>query len=212
MTPEFYRAVDPIFLTMLDLLERVEAGLPTNEVDERLRLRRVLDQCEAHLGASEQWQLAKFALVCWIDEMLVETPWPGAEWWKNNVLEVEYFNSRLRNEMFYVKAQEASALTNRDALEVFYVCVVMGFRGLYREPDAAAMLAEPRGLPPDLESWSRQTALSIRLGQGLPSLDHAPGEGSGAPPLESTPFLVGTSLLAIFLMTFTAIALVFRPG
>jgi type VI secretion system protein ImpK len=109
-------------------------------------------------------------------------------------MEVELFNTRLCNEQFYVKAKEASTLARRDALEVFYVCVVLGFRGLYRDPMAAAMLAEPRGLPPDLEMWARQTAMAIQLGQGRPPITDSSVAGAGAQPMEG-PFLLIASAL-----------------
>ena len=136
-----------------------------------------------------------------IDEVLLETPWAGQEWWNNNVLEVELFNTRLCNEQFYVKAQEASTLTRRDALEVFYVCVVLGFRGLYREPTLAAMLTEAHGLPPDLETWSEQTALAIRLGQGRPTLTQWGPELAGAPPRRARQFVAWSWLAAATLST-----------
>ena len=67
-------------------------------------------------------------------------------------------------------------MTRRDALEVFYVCVVLGFRGLYAMPEAA-FLAEQLGLPPDLESWAARTAKMITLGQGRPPFLAAPRPG-----------------------------------
>lgn len=207
MTPQFYRAVDPIFLTVLDLLERIAQRRRTDMLDERLKIKAALDQGGALIGQSDQWELAKYALVSWIDEVLVEAPWDGAEWWNNNTLEVELFNTRVCNEVFYTRAQEASAQTNRDALEVFYVCVVLGFRGLYREESETRSLADPLGLPPDLETWARQTVMAVRLGQGLPSLHTAPREGAGAPPLESTPLLVWSAVTTIFLLALSAIAL-----
>ena len=48
-----------------------------------------VDYAEAALGGGLEWELAKYALVSWIDEILVETPWSGRDWWSNNVLEVQ---------------------------------------------------------------------------------------------------------------------------
>jgi len=183
MTPQFSQAVDPIFLYVLDLLDRIDGHFPLSVHDERIRLRALLDQAEAILGAGEQWDLAKYAIVSWIDEMMVKVEWPHREWWSNNVMEVELFNSRLCFEQFYIRAQQASSLTKRDALEVFYVCAVLGFRGLYADEQSAAMFAQQHGLPPTMAIWAKQTAMSIRLGQGRPALS-APGrEVLGAPPL-----------------------------
>jgi hypothetical protein len=80
-----------------------------------------------------------------------------------------------------MKGKEAASLASKDALEVFYVGVVLGFRGLYRDPTAAAILAEPRGLPLDLETWAKQTSMAIQLGQGRPQISEATNHRS-APP------------------------------
>jgi type VI secretion system protein ImpK len=164
--------------------------------DERSRIRGLIDQGEAIVGSSEEWELIKYGLVSWIDEMLVETPWDGRDWWSNNVLEVELFNTRLCNEEFYAKAREASTHARRDALEVFYVCVVLGFRGLYRDPAMAAVLTQSLELPPDLETWARQAVMSIRLGQGRPALAAPAREIRGAPPQHTRRLMVWSWLAA----------------
>jgi len=199
MTPKFAQAVDPVLLRILGLLDRISRGESPSPQEERLQVCALLDQGEALVGAGQEWDLAKYALVSWIDEVLLETPWDGREWWGNNVLEVELFNTRLCNEQFYVRAQEASTLARRDALEVFYVCVVLGFRGLYRDPEMAHMFTGARGLPPDLESWSKQASLSIRLGQGRPELAPPIREVHGAPPLGTKPLVAKSWLSAVLL-------------
>ena len=207
MTPKFAQAVDPIFLHVLDLLDRIARQEDPSAQEERLKIRALLDQGEAIVGGGTAWELAKYALVSWVDEMLVDASWHGQEWWSNNVLEVELFKTRLCNEQFYVRAREASSSSSRDALEVFYVCVVLGFRGLYREPTLAALLVETHDLPHDLESWAKQVSMSIRLGQGRPALGGPTREIRGAPPLMSKaltvwPWLVASMLLASNIVAF----------
>jgi len=199
MTPKFAQAVDPVLLHVLGLLERIGRDERPSPQEERLQIVALLDQAEAIVGVGQEWELAKYALVSWIDEVLLELPWDGREWWNNNVLEVETFNTRLCNERFYTRAQEASTLPRRDALEVFYVCVVLGFRGLYREPELAAMLTQSNGLPDTLDGWARQTALAIRLGQGRPALAGPRSEVQGAPPLRSQPLVLWSWLTATLL-------------
>jgi len=205
MTPKFSKAVDPVFLHVLGLLERIGRDENPPVEEERARIRGWLGQAEGHLGHGQDWQLAKYALVSWIDDVLIDAPWDGRGWWKENALEVEIFNTRLRNEQFYIKAKEASSLAQKDALEVFYVCAVLGFRGLYRDPVAAAALAEPRELPPDLESWAKQTAMAIRLGQGRPPISDASQPSQWAPPLEGPFTLIWSVFLGVILTVFIVI-------
>jgi type VI secretion system protein ImpK len=203
MTPTFAAAVDPIFLHVLGLLERISNNESPSPSEERTAINNWLRNAEALLGQKQDWELAKYALVAWIDDMLIEAPWDGRLWWKENALEVELFNTRDRATVFYTKAKDAAKLTRRDALEVFYVCVVLGFRGLYRD-SAAAFLADQLGLPPDLDSWARQAAKSIQLGQGRPPIQAAPIPGEGAPPLEGRYLLIGTALLGVVLAMLSA--------
>ncbi len=98
---------------------------------------------------------------------------------------------------FTPKPKLASSLTAKDALEVFYLCVVLGFRGLYRDPAAAAVLAPPRGLPADLETWARQTSAAVASGLGRPGISDATQPGEGAPPLEGLTTLVSSALTGV---------------
>jgi type VI secretion system protein ImpK len=200
MTPQFAQAVDPIFLAMLNLLDQIGQNQPVSPQNERYRIVAAVDHAEGALGGGVEWELAKYALVAWIDEMLVETPWSGRDWWSNNVLEVEYFNTRLCNERFYTKAQEASGQSRRDALEVFYNCVILGFRGLYRDPNLASSLTAANGLPPDLLSWTKQTAMAIRLGQGRPPLPRPRREIQGVAPLGRRSTVVWSCAIAVMLL------------
>jgi type VI secretion system protein ImpK len=198
MTPNFAQAIDPILMYVLALLDRISRGAKPEPGEEKAKIRALIDEAEARLGAMTEWNLAKYALVSWIDEMLIEALWDGREWWGNNILEVELFNSRQCHEQFFLKAQQASTITGRDAVEVFYVCVILGFRGLYQDAQTAILVAQSLNLPADLKQWARQTALSIRLGQGRDPLSGPGGEIEGAPPLRSRASVIWPWLAATF--------------
>jgi type VI secretion system protein ImpK len=197
MTPNFAQAVDPIFLYVLALLDRISKDAKPKPQEERARIRALIDEAEARLGSGTEWELAKYGIVSWIDEMLVDAYWDGREWWSNNVLEIELFNTRECNEKFYVKAQQASTVSGRDALEVFYVCVILGFRGLYHNMEADSVIAPSLNLPFSLVEWAKQTALSVRLGQGRDALSTPTSEIHGAPPLRSRSNVVWPWLVTV---------------
>jgi type VI secretion system protein ImpK len=209
MTPKFAQAIDPVMLHVLGLLDRISRDERPAPVDERLRIRGLIDQAEALLGASEQWRLGKYALAAWTDEMLVDAPWDGRDWWSNNVLEMELFSSRECYDRFYILAKEASTLSTRDALEVFYICVVLGFRGLYRDPEFSSSTIQTLGLPPTLEAWARQAAMAIRLGQGRPNITGKKRDLSGAPPLRGRYVALWTSLVFAMAATVLAVMLLY---
>jgi type VI secretion system protein ImpK len=205
MTPEFAKAVDPVFMYVLNLLDRIEQEQAPDPEEERVRIRGRLDQAEAMLGQGQDWQLAKYGLVSWIDEVLIDAPWPASTWWKENSLEWELFRSLERSEQFYLKAKEASTLRRKDALEVFYVAVVLGFRGLYRDPARTEALHEPLDLPADLETWSKQTSMAIELGRGIPPISDGSVPIAGAPPLDGPFTLIWASVAGVVLTVLAAI-------
>ncbi len=207
MSPEFAAAVDPVVRHLLDLVDRMTAGEVVDPQDVRRRVVDRLERAEAMVGATAEWPLAKYALVAWTDELLLDVDWAGREWWSNNVLEVEQFRSRDCSERFFVKAEEARRLSSPDALEVFYDCVVLGFRGMYRSPEVARSLSRPDGLPDSLQAWCKRTAMALQRSGATP-LVHDGTPPLGAPPRSARPWVVGTALL-LFALTVVDV-LVFR--
>jgi type VI secretion system protein ImpK len=210
MTPEFSKKIDPVFLYVLGLLERIEQGESPPPNVEQERIRGLIDRAEADFGNREDWRLAKYALVSWIDEVLIEAPWTGNKWWEDHVLEFELFGTRNRADEFYFRADDAAKLTRKDALEVYYVGAVLGFRGMYRDAASGNL---PDHFPPDLESWARKQAMTIQLSQGLPRITGSPGASQKAGPLEGKFRLVGASAIAACLAVLNIIAvwLIFSP-
>ena len=164
MTPRFAEAVDPIFLYVLHLLERIDDGQAVSPQEEQRLIESLIRQADEMLGLnSAEWHQAKYALVAWIDEMLVDAHvWPGLDWWRENVLEWNLFKTRRCNEMFYVRANESVNQSAFDALEVYYVCVLLGFRGLYRDPQKSTTLIDRHGLRPDAQSWAIEVSNLIQ--------------------------------------------------
>ena len=202
MSPEFSSAVDPIFSYVLSTMDEIEGGKTPLAEDVSSRVRGLIDQAEQRLGQRDDWQLAKYALVAWVDDLFIEAPWEGRAWWENNRLEFQFFRSANAFTVFYARAKEASKVARKDALEVFYICVVLGFRGIYGDPSGVSDIDE-FDLPPSLEEWARRTAMSIQLGQGRPRLLEQGRPGAGAPPLEGKYLFIGASLLAVMLTAIT---------
>ena len=75
MTPKHSIAVDPVFLHVLNLLDRIQDGSDPDPREEKIQIRALLDQGEALIGSGENWELTKYALVSWIDEVLVSSSW-----------------------------------------------------------------------------------------------------------------------------------------
>jgi type VI secretion system protein ImpK len=164
MTPRFAEAVDPILLHVFSLLERIDSGATISPSEEKRNLEGLLRQADARLAAqSATWEPAKYAIVAWIDEMLVDAHiWNGQDWWRENVLEWSQFKTRRCNDLYYMNANSALNLGADDALQMIYVCVMLGFRGLYRDPRVNRGLIDKHGLAADLPTWGGEFATIVR--------------------------------------------------
>ncbi|WP_436715672.1 DotU family type IV/VI secretion system protein [Roseiconus lacunae] len=160
MTPRFADAVDPILIHAFSLMQRIDGATEISPAEEKRTLEGLFQQADQRLqGFSDDWELAKYALASWIDEMLVDAHiWSGQDWWRDNVLEWSLFKSRRCNDLFYVNANRALNSGFDDALQLIYVCVLLGFRGLYRDPHLNRMLIDKHGLPPELPTWASEYA------------------------------------------------------
>lgn len=186
MTPRFAAAADPIFRQGLRLLDRIQRGDVLDPQEEQHLLLGYLEQGRIIAGATHEWDLAEYALVSWLDEMLVDTPWNGQDWWSNNVLERTLYQTRECHERFYLLAAQAAETARRDALQIFHDCIVLGFRGLYRQATGATELTRRHGLPPTIAEWLRRTQLSIRVGDHRRPLAGAVRIVQGARPLTAS--------------------------
>ena len=91
---------------------------------------------------TEQFLGIRYALACWLDELfIVDSPWD--QQWNEKKLEVALYGSAERAWLFWEQARKAEGRPEGDALEVFFLCVVLGFRGELRgEPDEAPELGQ----------------------------------------------------------------------
>jgi type VI secretion system protein ImpK len=203
MSPAFAAIVDPIFLKVIALVERVDKN-DVNAPDwERQSLETAIREAEAQATDANSWNLAKYALASWIDDLMISASWRGRDWWENNSLEFALFKSRDRATKFFVKAKEAADLPRRDALEVSYLCVVLGFRGLYKLPEAQ-IIAGQLNLPMTLAGWLKNTAAAVQTRHGRPPIRETPQAPSGAPPLESRFHIVGAAVVTVILAIIAA--------
>ena len=135
MNDSFARLVSPVFQRLIDLLQQVAQGESPALGPAREQLWIALEEAEQQAGGSSQlahdFALAKHALVYWIDEVLINSTWSHAMEWRQQILEWDIYQERLRADRFYEKAHEAEALATTDPLETFYLCVALGFRGRY---------------------------------------------------------------------------------
>jgi len=94
----------------------------------------------------------RYILACWLDEIMIDTAWGGE--WREKTLEQALYKTRERAWKFWEQSRKAETRPGSDALEVIFLCVMLGFRGdLIEEPDK-------------LRSWVTTTQTRITQSQG----------------------------------------------
>ncbi|MBX9656587.1 DotU family type IV/VI secretion system protein [bacterium] len=185
--------VYPTILYVLELLDRIYGRKPGPTPDPREefpRLKQYLGQLDSGKATRED-ELAKSALIYWIDEVLINSPWPHANKWKDHTLEREFYDARDRAYEFYEKAKIARTLSPADPLETYYLCVALGFLGIYREgefkprasgPAPPSNPQKPANAPPQKQKPAPRKAMDSWFGEA----DHKE-EDAWDLPEESSP-------------------------
>lgn len=135
MTESFARLVDPFVQETLQYLEGFSepASRHPGLVEVHNRLVSLLEEARQAAVSlprpREYLELAESALVYWADEVLIRSRWMHASVWRRDgLLEQALYHDNVGGDEFFTKAERARA-ESRDALETFFLCVTLGFRG-----------------------------------------------------------------------------------
>jgi type IV/VI secretion system ImpK/VasF family protein len=141
MTDAFSDLVMPIFREVIDLKDRLSwrRDLPSlEEVKQQTRLwiEAAEQRAQADDGLASEFALAKYGFVAWIDEVLTDSSWGQSVGWgsEDHVLEWNLYKTNLRAGRFYEKSEDAYAAVSQsrsstDPLEIYLLCVALGFQG-----------------------------------------------------------------------------------
>jgi type VI secretion system protein ImpK len=142
--------VHEVLIHGLRLRERADAGEPVDLENEQATLKKLVLEPRAQgwadyagegpspdksiLGtaaglrrSSDQFLGIRYALVCWLDEIMIDSPLRDA--WNDRKLETELYGTNMRAEEFWRQAKKAEAKLGSDAAEVYFLCSMLGFRG-----------------------------------------------------------------------------------
>ncbi|MDQ3800268.1 MAG: type IVB secretion system protein IcmH/DotU, partial [Acidobacteriota bacterium] len=123
----------PVF----DLILRLQSGIvkPSNEL--RPKIKSLLDdyerRAERYRFNHKVVNVAKFALAAFVDETVLTGQFHLKEEWERYPLQLEYFGEQLAGDKFFEKlrAMIAQIEVTADAVEIYYVCMLLGFKGRY---------------------------------------------------------------------------------
>jgi type VI secretion system protein ImpK len=128
---------------VLEVVLRVRAGIDTPSDDLRHNIDGLLKEMEDR-GATlryppEQVQSVKFALAAFVDETALAADFPLREEWEKYPLQLQYFGEHLAGLKFFDRLDELLRIPQTsphanavaEAVEVYYLCLLLGFKGRY---------------------------------------------------------------------------------
>ncbi len=97
---------------------------------------------------------AKYAMAAYVDEMVLSSRWEGRRQWMQQPLQVMFFGDHLAGEGFYARLAELRQGGEEclDLLELYYVCLQLGFEGVYRLRGLEQLMALMVDLRDQIES------------------------------------------------------------
>ena len=128
---------------------------PPRELREKLvnSLQQMVAKCRAGGVSDVDIAEAHYALVAFIDERILKSNWPGRAEWMNNPLQLQLYRELRAGENFFARMSGLlQQVTTPIALEVYYLCLALGFTGAHGMQNArsyleAAAAKVPRGRP-----------------------------------------------------------------
>jgi type VI secretion system protein ImpK len=101
--------------------------------------------------------LAKYALVAFIDEIILTSGWPLRDAWSGRPLQLEYFNDFSAGEVFYDKLDSIRGTDNPkklEVLEIYHSVLALGFKGKYADLSGMEKIKTlMEGMARDLHKW-----------------------------------------------------------
>jgi type VI secretion system protein ImpK len=135
MRKETAELIHPILRQGLRLKERLRQGEKLDRRDEQTELKRLFRLTEGSVpDAPDAYLGVRYPLACWLDEIFIvdpDSPWKSE--WRDETMEFGLFRKRDRAHLFWEQARQVEARGDVDALEVYYLCAMLGFRGDLRD-------------------------------------------------------------------------------
>lgn len=96
-----------------------------------MRLLSQSEQCvEKGTFVREDYDQARFAVCAWVDEIILSSTWDQKGKWQREQLQRIYYNTTEAGEEVFERLNNLG-LHQREAREVYYLCLALGFKGRY---------------------------------------------------------------------------------
>lgn len=133
------KRLSEIFATCFTLILQLRAADEFGDPEVlRRRVKDLLDSAEREAlrtGVSpDNIQMAKFAIVAFIDETIISSNWSQKDRWVSTPLQLDLYDQYDAGETFFTRLDKLreQPKANAEALEVYYLCMTLGFKGKYQ--------------------------------------------------------------------------------
>jgi type VI secretion system protein ImpK len=137
--PEKKRPISEIAAECLMLILQLRS---TNEYGNpetlKNRVNEMFERFEREARSSgidnEKINKAKFALVAFLDETIISSSWNQKDVWLSDPLQIRMFDTFNAGEEFFTELKDLRqrSSSNKDVLEIYYLCLALGFKGKYQ--------------------------------------------------------------------------------
>lgn len=183
--------------TYVAYLMRTSSPPPIEQV--KADIERLILESEADFEKGgferENYDLARFAVYAWVDEMIMSSNWPGKDAWLKSTLQRTYFQTASAGDLFFERLN-ALGPHQQDVREVYYLCLSMGFMGKYCNEGDDYLLEQLK-----LSNLKLLTGTSV----GLPSFENEtlfpeayPTEAAESGPAEKRSLFSPLNIVAVF--------------
>lgn len=142
---------NPLLEIIAPLLQQVDKLRKKNQIavddDFRQRIEASFNQLEKE-GYSQQLkgdQIAdtRYAVAAYIDELVLLSDWSGRDDWRGEPLQLKFFGEHLAGEGFFKRLSDIRQKGQEylNVLEIYYVCLQLGFQGMYRVRGVEQLMA-----------------------------------------------------------------------
>lgn len=125
-----------LFLFLVTFRRQVRKGLVPDPSSVRNQLLDIFERQQSMVRDDPKleklYDKARYALVVTADEILINSNWAYAQQWEDEILEYEFFKTRIAGEKFFELIEDLGD-EEEELAEIYYLCLSLGFVGRYKD-------------------------------------------------------------------------------
>ncbi|MFH1138313.1 MAG: DotU family type IV/VI secretion system protein [Pseudomonadota bacterium] len=126
----------------------------------------------------ENYKQTRFAMLAWLDELIMNSTWVNREEWQKKLLQTEFYRTTNAGEEFFERL-EALHFEQKEVREIFLLCLCLGFKGRYcwddDKPKLEEIIRQNYLLAPEPRIDVRDLGLEKLFPAGLPGTEETAG-------------------------------------